>query len=109
MPRIIVVGYADLAPDSSLNILLTSFSYLRAGVVGLTSALLLAKDSENVVTVAAKHMPGDYDIQYTSPWAGANYLPLVNYSSFLSGIQLTGLSECPPKKIAGGSGGPGQN
>ncbi|KAF3767107.1 nucleotide-binding domain-containing protein [Cryphonectria parasitica EP155] len=55
MPRIVVVG---------------------AGVAGLTSALLLAKDKENVVTVIAKHMPGDYDIQYASPWAGANYLPM---------------------------------
>lgn len=49
--------------------------YHSAGVVGLTSALLLAKDKDNVITVAAKHMPGDYDIQYTSPWAGANCLP----------------------------------
>lgn len=24
----------------------------------------------------AKHMPGDYDIEYASPWAGANYLPV---------------------------------
>lgn len=55
MPEIVVVG---------------------AGVVGLTSALLLAKDKGNNVTVVAKHMPGDYDIQYTSPWAGANYLPM---------------------------------
>jgi hypothetical protein len=27
------------------------------------------------VTIVAKHMPGDYDIEYASPWAGANYLP----------------------------------
>ena len=47
----------------------------RAGVIGLTSALLLSRDPENVVTVVAKHMPGDYDIEYTSPWAGANVLP----------------------------------
>lgn len=46
-----------------------------AGVSGLTSALLLAKNKANVVTVIAKHMPGDYDIEYTSPWAGANVLP----------------------------------
>lgn len=47
-----------------------------AGVVGLTSALLLARDNkDNVITVVAKHMPGDYDILYTSPWAGANCLP----------------------------------
>ncbi len=35
----------------------------------------LAKKKENTVTVVAKFMPGDYDIQYTSPWAGANVLP----------------------------------
>jgi D-amino-acid oxidase len=28
------------------------------------------------ITVVAKHMPGDYDIEYCSPWAGANYLPV---------------------------------
>ena len=27
--------------------------------------------------MAAKHMPGDYDIEYASPWAGANYMPSV--------------------------------
>ncbi|PBP28144.1 FAD dependent oxidoreductase [Diplocarpon rosae] len=54
MPNIVVVG---------------------AGVSGLTTALLLAKRGHNV-TIIAKHMPGDYDIEYTSPWAGANYLPV---------------------------------
>ena len=24
-------------------------------------------------------MPGDYDIEYSSPWAGANYMPLVSF------------------------------
>jgi len=47
----------------------------RAGVSGLTTALLLSKNPAYAVTVVAKHMPGDYDIEYTSPWAGANYLP----------------------------------
>lgn len=46
-----------------------------AGVSGLTSALLLSKNKANAVTVIAKHMPGDYDIEYASPWAGANFLP----------------------------------
>ncbi|KAH6856006.1 D-amino acid oxidase-like protein [Chaetomium sp. MPI-CAGE-AT-0009] len=49
---------------------------LGAGVSGLTCALLLAKQKGNAVTVVAKHMPGDYDIEYTSPWAGANVLPM---------------------------------
>ncbi|KAE8146403.1 FAD dependent oxidoreductase [Aspergillus avenaceus] len=49
---------------------------LGAGVTGLTTAYLLSKDVSNSITVVAKHMPGDYDIEYTSPWAGANYLPV---------------------------------
>ncbi|KAL3439178.1 hypothetical protein BDV09DRAFT_182316 [Aspergillus tetrazonus] len=48
---------------------------LGAGVSGLTTAYLLSQDPSNSVTVVAKHMPGDYDIEYCSPWAGANYLP----------------------------------
>lgn len=48
-----------------------------AGVSGLTSALLLSKSKANKVTIVAKHMPGDYDIEYTSPYAGANVLPYV--------------------------------
>ncbi|KAH8596098.1 FAD dependent oxidoreductase [Bisporella sp. PMI_857] len=55
MPNIVVVG---------------------AGVSGLTTALQLSKNPEYKVTVVAKHMPGDYDIEYTSPWAGANYMPM---------------------------------
>ncbi len=50
-----------------------------AGVSGLTTALLLSKDHN--VTIVAKHMPGDYDIEYASPWAGANYLPYVGYNT----------------------------
>lgn len=49
---------------------------LGAGVVGLSSALFLSDDPENQVTVVAKFMPGDFDIEYTSPWAGANVLPM---------------------------------
>ncbi|KAJ5832747.1 hypothetical protein N7474_001058 [Penicillium riverlandense] len=48
---------------------------LGAGVSGLTTAYLLSKDPSNKITVLAKHMPGDYDIEYASPWAGANYMP----------------------------------
>ncbi|OAL32485.1 hypothetical protein AYO22_00507 [Fonsecaea multimorphosa] len=47
-----------------------------AGVAGLTTALLLSQNPRYKVTIAAKHMPGDYDIEYASPWAGANYMPV---------------------------------
>ncbi|KAI4764315.1 FAD dependent oxidoreductase [Aureobasidium sp. EXF-3400] len=50
---------------------------LGAGVSGLTAAFILSKNKNYSITVAAKHMPGDYDIEYASPWAGANYLPYV--------------------------------
>lgn len=45
-----------------------------AGVAGLTCARMLSEAGYSV-TVVAKHMPGDYDVDYASPWAGANYLP----------------------------------
>lgn len=50
-------------------------THFRAGVSGLTTAYLLSKDPTNKLTILAKHMPGDYDIEYASPWAGADYLP----------------------------------
>ncbi|KAI1327477.1 FAD dependent oxidoreductase [Xylariaceae sp. FL0255] len=51
---------------------------IGAGVSGLTCAYLLSKQKGNVITVIAKHMPGDYDIEYTSPIAGANVLPMAS-------------------------------
>ena len=42
--------------------------------------MLLSRSKDNVVTVIGKHMPGDYDIEYASPFAGANVLPYVNQS-----------------------------
>ncbi|EIT79407.1 D-aspartate oxidase [Aspergillus oryzae 100-8] len=52
---------------------------IGAGVAGLTTALLLSRLPRYKVVVAAKHMPGDYDIEYASPWAGANYMPPCAY------------------------------
>ncbi|GAM90138.1 hypothetical protein ANO11243_081780 [Dothideomycetidae sp. 11243] len=55
----------------------TNIVVLGAGVSGLTTALLLSseKKARYSITIVAKHMPGDYDIEYASPWAGANFLP----------------------------------
>ncbi|KIW00468.1 uncharacterized protein PV09_07992 [Verruconis gallopava] len=49
---------------------------IGAGVAGLTTALLLSKNPNYSIVVAAKDMPGDYNIEYASPWAGANYMPV---------------------------------
>ncbi|KAF1993710.1 FAD dependent oxidoreductase [Amniculicola lignicola CBS 123094] len=54
----------------------TDVVIVGAGVVGLTTALVLSKHKDLRITVVAKHMPGDYDIEYASPWAGANYFPV---------------------------------
>lgn len=71
---------------------LTHDAWNRAGVSGLTTAYLLSQDPANKVTVLAKHMPGDYDIEYASPWAGANYMPYVNTmtrTNLTAGLYLT--------------------
>lgn len=54
----------------------------------MTTAFLLSKDQDNEITVAAKHMPGDYDIEYCSPWAGANYMPYV-MDTYVSTVLLS--------------------
>lgn len=45
-------------------------------MIGLSTALVLSKHKNFNVTVVSKHMPGDYDIEYASPWAGANFMPV---------------------------------
>jgi len=51
-------------------------NHIRAGVAGLTTAYLLSQEPlPTNITIIAKHFPGDHDIDYASPWAGANYAP----------------------------------
>lgn len=50
-----------------------------AGIIGLTSSLVLAHAyPESTITIIAKHFPGDRSIEYTSPWAGANWSSMAN-------------------------------
>ncbi|KUJ12415.1 putative D-amino acid oxidase [Mollisia scopiformis] len=52
-----------------------TFKILGAGVVGLTTALeLAARYPLARIQILATHLPGDRSINYTSPWAGANWL-----------------------------------
>lgn len=41
----------------------------------MTTALKLVKEGYRCVTVVAKHMPSDGDPEYTSIWAGVNWVP----------------------------------
>lgn len=64
-------------------------------MAGLTTALLLSKNKAYNIVVAAKHMPGDYDIEYASPWAGANYMPSVNSGCpFARLMEPSNMSQC---------------
>ena len=67
--RVVVIGFDDTLDCKAVA------NWHRAGVAGLTSALLLSKKGGYEITIAAKHMPGDYDIEYASPWAGADFQP----------------------------------
>lgn len=51
-----------------------------AGVIGLTSALVLARRGHKV-TVLAKDLPGDWSEHYTSPYAGAFFVHLLSTAS----------------------------
>jgi len=56
-----------------------NMTVLGAGVVGLTSAIALAHTYPSAtIIVVAKHFPGDRSIEYTSPWAGANWSSMAN-------------------------------
>ncbi|KAL3417184.1 d-amino acid [Phlyctema vagabunda] len=50
------------------------YTILGAGVVGLTTALELSTRRPHArISLCAKFFPGDKSIEYTSPWAGANW------------------------------------
>jgi D-amino-acid oxidase len=56
-------------------------------VIGLSTALVLSKHRNLDVTIVSKHMPGDYDIEYASPWAGANFMPVGTEGSKLRAFE----------------------
>ncbi|RHZ61911.1 hypothetical protein Glove_345g53 [Diversispora epigaea] len=45
---------------------------IGAGVIGLTTGLILQRNG-NKVQIISDYFPGDYNINYTSPWAGAHW------------------------------------
>lgn len=62
------------------------FVVLGAGVIGLSTALELREAYPNAeITIVAKHFPGDRSIEYTSPWAGANWSSMATDNGPLEG------------------------
>jgi D-amino-acid oxidase len=55
--------------------------------------LALSKHKNIKVTVVGKHMPGDYDIEYASPWAGANMWPVGKPGSTLQRLEMATFPE----------------
>ncbi|KAF6818837.1 d-amino acid [Colletotrichum musicola] len=60
-----------MAPDPQSP---REFVVLGAGVIGLTTALSLRSTYPAArISVLAEYFPGDYNIDYCSPWAGGNW------------------------------------
>lgn len=58
---------------------------LGAGITGLSTALTLLTSSSPTaskykITILASHIPGDYSLEYTSPWAGGHWRSHVGFS-----------------------------
>jgi D-amino-acid oxidase len=63
---------------------------LGAGVIGLTSSLVLAHTYPSAkIAVVAKHFPGDRSIDYASPWAGANWSSMAHDNGPLESYDRT--------------------
>ncbi|KAK1473843.1 FAD dependent oxidoreductase [Colletotrichum tamarilloi] len=60
------------------------FVVLGAGVIGLTTALTIRAEFPSVkITILAEYFPGDYNIDYCSPWAGGNWCSSANDNGLL--------------------------
>lgn len=76
-PEVVVLGYVlyrllAIPNPSDLKVLTPG---IRAGIVGLQTALALLKAGTKV-TILAKFWPGDKDINYTSPWSVLSRNPI---------------------------------
>lgn len=60
------------------------FVVLGAGVIGLTTAIGLRTAFPTAkITLIARHFPGDYHVDYCSPWAGGNWCSSANDNGLL--------------------------
>lgn len=60
------------------------FVVLGAGVIGLSTAICLREAYPDArIALLAEYFPGDYHVDYTSPWAGANWCSSANDNGLL--------------------------
>ncbi|CAG8629140.1 8238_t:CDS:2, partial [Gigaspora margarita] len=62
-------GFSPLEMEMSKKI---NVNVIGAGVIGLTTALILQRNGYQV-EILSEHWPGDLDINYSSPWAAATW------------------------------------
>ncbi|OLN85393.1 D-amino-acid oxidase 1 [Colletotrichum chlorophyti] len=61
-----------------------NFVVLGAGVIGLSTALTLRGEYPSArISILAEYFPGDYHIDYCSPWAGGNWCSSANDNGLL--------------------------
>ncbi|KAI9476633.1 hypothetical protein BDB00DRAFT_859906 [Zychaea mexicana] len=67
---------------------------LGAGVIGLTTAIVLRKNGFDDITIVGKYLPGD-DLthEFTSPWAGASIVSFAFENKLLQDIDLISFQE----------------
>ncbi|KXH56400.1 FAD dependent oxidoreductase [Colletotrichum nymphaeae SA-01] len=75
------------------------FVVLGAGVIGLTTALTLRAEFPSAkISILAEYFPGDYNIDYCSPWAGGNWCSSANDNGLLESFDRVAFERF--KKIA---------
>ncbi|KAI0473445.1 FAD dependent oxidoreductase [Xylariaceae sp. FL0804] len=67
-----------------------SLVVLGAGVIGLSTALTLRDAYTHArIVVVAEHLPGDYHVDFTSPWAGGNWCSSATDNGILESFDRT--------------------
>ncbi|KXH30523.1 FAD dependent oxidoreductase [Colletotrichum simmondsii] len=75
------------------------FVVLGAGVIGLTTTLTLRAEFPSAkISILAEYFPGDYNIDYCSPWAGGNWCSSANDNGLLESFDRVAFERF--KKIA---------
>ncbi|KAL1931916.1 hypothetical protein VTP01DRAFT_8972 [Rhizomucor pusillus] len=73
---------------------MTQIVVFGAGVIGLTTAILLKRHGYQDITIVGKHHPGDKPThEYTSPWAGASIVSFAAENKLLQEVDQISFQE----------------